>query len=83
MQCISASVSSKTKSNLSLTSPNEGVVDQVVSLDTGVVGHDKRQPSVHTGVTYEVPVLHTVRANQLTLAICNLRNIQLIRQDQI
>jgi hypothetical protein len=54
-----------------------------VSLDPGMVGHDKRQPSVHTGVTYEVPVLHTVRANQLTLAICNLRNIQLIRQDQI
>ena len=41
-------------------------------LDPGMVCHDEGEASIHTGVTDEVSVLHTVGANQFTLSICHL-----------
>lgn len=52
-----------------LTCANKRVKDDVILFDLSVVGHNEREPSIHTGVSYEVSVLHTVGANQFTLSI--------------
>ena len=44
----------------SLTGTDEGVEDEVVLLDPGMVGHDEGQAGFHTGVPYEVSVLDGV-----------------------
>ena len=56
----------------SLTGTDEGVEDEVVLLDPGMVGHDEGKAGFHTGVPYEVAVLDGVRADQFALAVCYL-----------
>lgn len=51
------------------TCANKRVKDEVILFDLSVVGHDEWQPSIHTGVPYEMSVLHTVGANQFTLSV--------------
>lgn len=52
-----------------LTCAHKRVKDKVILFDLSVVGHNEWEPSIHTGVSYEVPVLHTVGADQFALSI--------------
>lgn len=55
-----------------LTCADKRIKHKVILFHFSVVGHNKWQPSIHTGVSYEVSVLHAVRTNELTLSICYL-----------
>lgn len=55
-----------------LTCAYKRVKDKVILFNLGMVGHDEWQPSIHTGVPYEVSVFDTVGANKFTLPICYL-----------
>lgn len=55
-----------------LTCADERVEHKVILFNFSVVSHNQWQPSIHTGVSYEVSVFHAVRANELTLSICYL-----------
>lgn len=55
-----------------LTRADERIKHKVVLFYFSVVGHNKRQPSIHTGVPYEMSLLHAVGTNELTLSICDL-----------
>lgn len=55
------------------TSAYKWVKNKVVVFDHCMVGHDEWQGGVHAGVPDEMSVLHTVEANQFSLAVCNLK----------
>lgn len=52
-----------------LTCADKRVKDEVILFDLSVVGHDEREPGIHTGVSDEVSVLHAVGANQFSLPV--------------
>lgn len=57
-----------------LTCTNKRVKDQVILFHFCMISHNERESSIHTSVSYKVPVLHTMGADQLSLSICYLKD---------